>query len=187
MSPDTHNPIPPDADAGWKQQYGPLAMKVLAGFIGVILAIVAARLGIPAPVVTVTNTVPAPEVQPAPAPAPVVMQSGDPQVAQGLFDGRLRKRIAAVFLRARAVERAVADGLPVAGGGTRKVTREEAWKLAERVDNDTLFEAAVVHGAPVGEGRIEAFLNWLWENREAIIRFVLMLMSLFADDAPPMP
>jgi hypothetical protein len=113
-------------------------------------------------------------VQPVPA-AP------EPKVVEGLGDGELVKRIMLRRIRDRVVDRAVKDGVPVPGGGVRKVSRDEAEKLVKRITDDDILEYAKVKGAPV-QGRLQDLLNWLWENREAIIRFLLSILSLFGDD-----
>jgi hypothetical protein len=116
--------------------------------------------------------------------APKVAQGAAPAVVEGIGDGELRKRIMLRIIRGRVVDKAVKDGVPVPGGGTRKVTRAEAEKLAQRITDDDVLEYAKVKGAPVqglGDGSL---LRWLWENKEAIISFLLSILSLFAEDAP---
>ncbi len=134
--------------------------------------------------------VPVAAQRPAPVPAPKVMQQPAPKVVEGLGDGRLRDRLLLAVVRARAVDHAIKHGVPVAGGGTRKVTREEAQKLADKVSDEAILRAAKVYGAPVGEGRLAALFDWLVAHKEQIlelVKFVLSLFALFADDEPPTP
>ena len=127
------------------------------------------------------RTPPAPS---KPSPGWVVPESGPRVVGDPMPAGvagaelKLRQRILLDVMRHRAVEKAVKDGIPLPGGGVKKVTREEAEKLAARVHDNDILDAARVYGAPDG-GRLEAFLLWLWENREAIVKFILTIMALF--------
>lgn len=125
---------------------------------------------------------PAPQAD-APKASPKVMQAG-PQVVEGLGDGELVKRIMLRRYREVVVDRAVKDGIPLPGGGVRKVTRAEAEKLVKRVTDDDVMDFAKVKGAPVGGLGDGTFLKWLWENKEAIIKFILSLLAIFADDMP---
>lgn len=131
-----------------------------------------------------------PEGCPLPMPARIAAQDppkaatakADPKVVEGLGDGEILKRIVLNRVRARAVDKAVKDGVPVPGGGVRQVTRAEAEKLVKKVSDDEIQEFARLKGAPVqglGDG---TFLKWLWENKEAIIKFILSLLALFADE-----
>lgn len=122
---------------------------------------------------------------PAQAPAqPKVMQQAAPQVVGGIGDGELIQRVLIRRLRDRAIDRAVRDGIPVPGGGTRKVSRAEAEKLVKRVSDEEIVSYAKAKGAKGGLGD-GSFLNWLWENREAILKFILSILALFGDDDAP--
>lgn len=162
-------PTPAPAAPSWWEKWGPLVKKVMA--------LLLAALGGGA---AINQALPAKEKE---VPVPVPVYLSDPPVkqgvAEGLPEGRLRKRLAIAVVRAQVVERAVRDGIVTPGGGVRKVTREEARKLVDRVGDDTIEQAAIVYGAPIGEGKIQQFLTWLWEHREEIIAFILKILPLF--------
>ncbi len=130
---------------------------------------------------------PAPQAD-APKASPKVMQAG-PQVVEGLGD-RVRDRLLLSVVRSRAVDHAVKHGIPVAGGGVRKVTREEARAMAEKVSDETILAAAKVYGAPIGQGKLADLFDWLVSHKEQIlelVKFVLSLFLLFASDESPTP
>jgi hypothetical protein len=109
-------------------------------------------------------------------------KTADPKVVEGLGDGEILKRIVLRRVRDRAVDKAVRDGIPVPGGGVRKVSRAEAEKMVAGVTDAEIMEYAKLKGAPIqglGDGSL---LRWLWENKEAIIKFILSILALFADD-----
>ncbi|WP_439627453.1 hypothetical protein [Gemmata sp.] len=129
-----------------------------------------------------------PVVVNVPAPAAVgTVQGATPVADVGLVEGllprgELRKRIALRFARNGAVERAVRDGIPGPDGKVRKLTREQAEAAVAGVSDDLIVGAAAEVGAPFGEGgRLEAFLSWLWEHREQIIKLILSLLALFGE------
>jgi len=99
--------------------------------------------------------------------------ASEPKVVEGLGDGELLRRI-----RERVVDRAVRDGVPVPGGGTRKVAREQAEQLVQRVPDSDILDYSRVKGAPA-QGALKDFLSWLWEHRDEIINWVLSILALF--------
>lgn len=122
---------------------------------------------------------PAPQFH-APAPvapaAPKVMQQAQPQVV----GGPLRDRARVELIRLLAIRHAVEHGVPLADGTVKKVTRAQARKMADQVTDEQILKGLTVYGAPVGEGRLEALLDWILEHREEIAELVKWIVSLFA-------
>lgn len=108
---------------------------------------------------------------------------GPPEAVEGVGKGELRKRLLLDVMRHHAVNRLVRDGLKTPDGKVRKVDRDEARELVAKVKDETILAMAVEKGAPVGEGgKLEALLDWILAHKEEIIRFIMLLISLFADD-----
>ena len=124
-----------------------------------------------------------------PVQSPPVVASDDakPLTAAQMRDGenRLLAKILIKRLKARAVNRAVRDGVKTPDGKIVKLSREEAQRRADAIDDSEIMEFAKVKGGPVG-GPVQDFFQWLWENREAVLEFILKILSLFAFlDEPP--
>lgn len=131
------------------------------------------------------HAVPATALLKLASPEPKVALAVNPvEAVAGIGKGELRKRIVLEFVRHRAVELAVKDGIKSPDGKVRKVTRDEAEKLVDGVRDDVILGAAIEQGAPVEGGRLEGLVNWLWEHREQLIRLILSLLALFADESP---
>jgi hypothetical protein len=141
----------------------------------------------------------APPVEPKPAepqyvPVIVPMQPSGPQVSQGtapeMVSGgplaRIRERLLLRSAREGAVNRLTSDGFAVVGRNAKPLTEARARELVAQVEDDVLLRhVSEKYGqSAVGEGgRLEAFLSWIWENREAIIKFLLSILALFALEA----
>lgn len=96
---------------------------------------------------------------------------GDPPVVGGPL-ARLTRKVVCERIRTLAVERAVAKGIP----------RSEARKKINRISDEQILGGAVAMGAPVGALGDGTILKWLWEHREEIVRWILSILALFADE-----
>lgn len=127
---------------------------------------------------------PAPQAQPQ-APAPKVAQQAAP--APKVVEGPVRDRAKLALLRILAVQHAVEHGVPNGDGTFKKVTRAQARAYADKVTDEQILKGATVYGAPVAEGRLESFFDWILEHKEEIaelVRWIVSLFALFADEEP---
>ena len=125
---------------------------------------------------------------PAPKkPSPGWVESGPKVVGDPMPAGvagaelKLRQRILLDMMRHHAVNRLVRDGVKTPDGKVQKVNREQAENLVARVKDADIIAEAKAYGAPDG-GRLEAWAIWLWEHKEEIIKFIVLIASLFADE-----
>lgn len=84
---------------------------------------------------------------------------------------------------------------------SRELRVRDAWRALRLLKRDPAFRDQVVEFVTVGaredglklpaagapEADWQSFIQWLWENREAILEFILVLISLFSFDLTPLP
>lgn len=120
-------------------------------------------------------------------PAPLVVGSD--------VEGREKPghRLFAKFMKNRLAAQLQKDGFASVGGDPKPLTRGRAWELVDRLDDETVVAAAVQSKA-VGDGafldRLGNVIQWLVDHKEqilSVIKFLMTLLAVFADESPPDP
>ena len=100
---------------------------------------------------------------------------GGPEVVGGPI-AKLGRKIVCQRLRNLAIERAVDKGMP----------RAEAIRKVNKITDEQILGGGIAMGAPAPVGKLGdgKLLQWLWDHKEEILKFILAIVALFGDDEP---
>jgi hypothetical protein len=97
-----------------------------------------------------------------------------------LLSGDLRRRFVLRKARSKAVEVLMKDGFKVVGGSPKARTYEDAWKLIDHVDDQSIL-ANIPKNGELWDNivqKIQDLVQWIKDHQEEILRIVSIILSL---------